>query len=137
MATKHKGKMLNARDDADLDEAIRDAKEVTFDNAMTAARRWYYGRVRSIGDELLKEIKTGRIKSQEGLDRALEESAGDNEVTIYTGQALMAVAVSDNGDAYEDDIGEKPSDPTTACAYAMVADVRQYIEAVGYELGDD
>jgi hypothetical protein len=119
---------MKRKNTVDLDDAIRSAKEVTFDHALTAARRWYYGEVRSMGDEILSEIRDGSIRSEEVM-RDTVVRATDCQITIYTAQSEMALAASDHADAYQENYGDKPESVEVAAAAALEYDIGEYLNA--------
>lgn len=106
-----------------------------FDEVMTLARRWHYREVRSIAGEAIKQLKglTDRDTEEdcrEWLDRWVHETCDGHSHVIYTANAQMLLAASDNADAYEEDMGEgtEATWSTKAC-YALMRDVWQLLDA--------
>ena len=48
--------------------------EDTFDRAMMAIRRWYYGEIRSLADTFAKNIRSGEYGSGERASEKLDEA---------------------------------------------------------------
>lgn len=104
-----------------------------FDDVMRLARQWLYTEIRSLVDEALKELKSTKpadeSEARESLDEWLRQTIDGHQFTIYTAQAGMVCAASDNDSACEDDTGEKPPSVEVQAYYAMLADCWQLLEA--------
>ena len=60
----------------------------------------------------------------------LHETIDGHEWVIITWKARLVLVCSDNPDAYEDDMGEKPTSPEVAAYAAMQRDVREAAERI-------
>lgn len=110
-----------------------DDKAPTFQDVMNAARRWYYSEIRSIADEAIKECLERHADDstddrREALTEWVDETTDGHEFVIYTAQAGMVLAASDNDSAYEDEIGETGTVEARACM-AMRRDVWDLLDA--------
>ncbi len=106
--------------------------EATFDNVMTLARRWYYSEVRDLADESIKatvEHATDTDARTDAIQEWLTETIDGCQLVIYTAQAAMVCAASDNYGAYEDECREKPPTVEVQAFAAMRADVWQLLSA--------
>lgn len=139
--TRKLGAAMRERDQAIAErDAARDVAP-DFGAVMTAARRWHYSEVRSIADEAIDEVlkerdaahKAGnRMTSDEARDWLttwVDETIDGHQHVIYTGQAVMLLAASDNDDAYESEIGESTDDASARACCALRADVWEHLEA--------
>lgn len=110
-----------------------EAPLISFDSVMELARKWYYTEIRSLADDAiaraLKEAHADEDTRRTWLARDVEETTDDHAFIIYTAQAGMVCAASDNDGAYEDDIGENPPTIEAQACMAMRADVWQVIDA--------
>lgn len=100
----------------------------TFSDVMDAARRWYYSEIRSIADEAIKECLERHADDstddrREALTEWVDETTEGHEFVIYTAQAGMVLAASDNDGAYEDATGEDGGTVEARACMAMRADV--------------
>lgn len=115
-----------------LEDQIRDAAEVTFDDVMTAARRWYYTEIRSLADDAIARLKTegkNARDAREWLTEDINQTTDGHAFVIYTAQAGMVCAASDCDSTYEDELGEKPPTVEAQACMAMRADIWQLLEA--------
>ena len=88
-------------------------------------------------DEIRRKIVDREVTTEEGMDEAIEQDASDNQMTIYTNQARLAVCMSDNAEAYEEAMGEPAENVEAAAAFAIAADMRQLIDAYKGGHGED
>jgi hypothetical protein len=111
-----------------------DDKIPDFGDVMNAARRWYYGEIRSLADEAIKECLEDAEDDdtdarREWLTTWIDETTDGHEYVIYTAKAGMVCVASDNDDAYESESGEKPPSVEAQACLAMRADVWQLLDA--------
>lgn len=92
--------------------------------ALNLLRRDYWQDVRRHAGDLVGQIKSGEITSAEEFDDRLREIE-----VIYTSDAHKTLWMSDNDEAYEDEMGEKPESITVAAVWALQADVRERVQA--------
>lgn len=122
-----------------VDLAAVDVRGVTvggeapdFDAVMDTARRWYYAGIRRMVDSIIEDMNEQKPDNREEwlTDRLHEDCDGHSFVT-YTAQSQMAIAASDNADAYDDAGFGEDQHATDAqrCYYAMEADARQLLNA--------
>lgn len=114
--------------------------EVTEDDvkaAVSVIQREYYQDVHYVGDELKEQIERGEISDEETFSDRLAEAVDNTQRVIYTWQSKLGLLVSENADAYVDEIGEYPIEDGTPnymalMSMAMQADVRRYIGDVEF-----
>jgi len=107
------------------------------DDLMQKARNLMYRAYMETIDSYGEEIKENAIaKIKEGDDRddieewmsdEIHETIDNSQWVIYTYKAKMALLVSDNEDAMEDETGETGTTEQRAY-YAMVADLRAWFD---------
>lgn len=116
-----------------------------FEEIMRMARRWHFTEVRSIATEAIRELADHERRDgvldeddrREWLTTWIDETTDGHSHVIYTAQAAMLLAASDNEDAYQDDASEETPDVSTRACYALRADVWQLIEACEDEWNPD
>jgi hypothetical protein len=111
-------------------------------DAVAIIRRAYYADVADLGDSLIQEIQDGEIGDREIFSDRLHEDVDGAARVIYTWQAQLGVLVSENDDAYFEELGE-----TLECDgsvpyeklmfYAMQRDVVEYMVREGCDPDDD
>lgn len=105
-----------------------------FDDVMRLARRWHYSEVRSLADEAIKECLKACATDdsdharREWLTTWVDETTDGHSHVIYTGQASMLLAASDNEDAWEE-LGDSMPDVSARACMALRADVWELLEA--------
>lgn len=105
----------------------------TYDDILGAARQWHYTEVGHLADEAIKECLAsdaapGRER-REWLDEWVRETCDQHERVIYTGQASLTCAASDNEDAYQDEFGEPAPTVEARACWALIRDVWQLLDA--------
>lgn len=105
-----------------------------FDSVMLAARQWLYAEIRSIVDSAISELHTALTEDadldrNEWLTEYIDSITDSHNYVIYTAKAWMVCAASDNCDAYEDEMGEKPPTVEAQACPAMRADCWQLLGA--------
>jgi hypothetical protein len=101
-----------------------DPKEkITVDEAVSIIKRDYYDDVREIVENLKQAIKDGEVTDEDGAYDWLHQSIDGSARVIYTWQAKLGLLVSDNEDAYEDEIGEPAPSVESRMYMAMMRDV--------------
>lgn len=111
--------------------------DVSVDDAFQIIRRDYYSDVKDLGDQLIAQAKAGEI---DDFEDALHEMVDGTQRVIYTRQAVLGVAASDNSDAFEDERVELDWDTgipwSQIMFFALRADILQYLDGQGFEPGD-
>lgn len=87
------------------------AAEITYDDA------W-----RVICADIEELAKSGDI-TEDDLSDVIHESCDGHQRVIYTHQARVGLCCTDNPEAYEEELGEKPLTVEAAMCMAMIADV--------------
>lgn len=121
--------------------------EITHDDAFRALRAEYYTAVKSYAEDLKDRITRKEIKNHDELIQAVEEDVDGSEWVIYTRKAQQVLFVSDNEDAYVDELGtdgvvKDGAINWNALAYmAMRTDLQETLETIGidhkYKFGAD
>lgn len=113
-----------------------DATEQTpdFDEVMRTARRWYYSEIRDLANDAIARLKTegkpsDEDEAREWLQQDVDQTTDGHSFVIYTAQAGMACAASDNDGAYEEETGEKPPTVEAQACMAMRRDVWELLDA--------
>jgi len=102
----------------------------TFDDAMRILRRWYHDEIRSLAEEAVREYPfPADDENEEDRDTWLHETIDGHEYVIYTAKAQAVALASDNADACEEEMGQKPENDGIRAYFAMLADVREQIDA--------
>lgn len=112
-------------------KSVKKSDQITEEDvnaAVAIIQRDYYQDVASIGEELIRLVKDGQISNDEQLEERLQQEVDGSARVIYTFQSKLGLLVCKNDEAYEDEFGEKPADVAVQMAYAMIQDVREYID---------
>lgn len=88
----------------------------------------YWDDVRGVTADILRQIKDGEITDRDQLTEAVDQGVDGTQRVIYTFQARLGLLASNNTDAYKDELGEDPPDPTAAMTMAMRADVMEQLD---------
>lgn len=107
------------------------------EDACAVLRRAYYADVRDVVADALDAVASGEVTDADALDTWLHETIDGCQRVIYTWQARLGLLASDNEDAYQDETGETPPDPSVAMYWAMRADVRDAMPDIDWEADDD
>ncbi len=91
--------------------------------------RDYFDDVRGITQDLIRQIKEGEITTREELDDRLHQDIDGSGRIIYTWSARLGLLATDNVDAYEEEMGEKPAGPEQQLFMAMRRDVEAQLES--------
>lgn len=102
--------------------------EEEVDEALRVLRRDYYQDVRSVGNELARQIKDKEITTREEFYDRLPQAVADTQRIIYTFQARIGLLCTEYPDEFEEEYGDKPESPEQALQAAMERDVREYME---------
>ena len=100
---------------------------LTVEQAVDVINDDYFDDVRGIVEDCKRAIKDGELSSEDEFHDWLHEAVDGTQRTIYTFQARLGMLVTNNPDAYEDELGEKPAQVEHAMHAAMMADVRDMI----------
>jgi hypothetical protein len=98
------------------------------DQIVSDLRRWYYSEIRSLADAAIEEIKRGN-DGEDWLHDWLHQTLDGHAFVIYTFKAKCALVASDNEGAIDDQFGHSGGTPEERCYYAMIADVRELLDA--------
>ncbi len=135
MAARKQKESAASRARAAIAEALR-GKDLTSGEleelvraAIDILNRDYWDDVRGVTSDLIRQIKDGEITSESDLYERLDEDVDNTQRIIYTFQAKCGLLSTNNEDAYEDEIGEKPPSIEAQMSMAMRADVRAQLEA--------
>lgn len=93
---------------------------ITPEDALRVLYRDYMEDVRDLAREAL-------TKPEDERDDWLHETIDGHERVIYTHKARIVLVCSENPDAYEDEMGEKPGTVEQAAYMAIMADVRDLL----------
>jgi hypothetical protein len=93
---------------------------ITPEEALRILSRDYNEEIRALAIEALKQ-------SEDEREDWLHETIDGHERVIYTYKARVVLICTDNPDAYEDEMGEKPAGPEQAAYMAMMTDVREML----------
>jgi hypothetical protein len=124
-----------------LEQAIRDADAVTYEDALCAGRRWYYGEVQAIADTVIADLQ--KLPDDERADEQILDERADewahkriaqSMLVVEDAKCSLALAVSDNEDYYLDEVlGHESDNPhperAELCRWAMYGDVMQVLDA--------
>lgn len=98
------------------------AEEITYDDAWRIIEKDYWDDVRGIVEDIESRIKSGDI-TEDNLNDALHEECDGHQRVIYTHQARVGLCCTDNADAYEEEMGEKPLTVESQMYMALRQDV--------------
>ena len=82
-------------------------------------RASYWNAVRAI----VADVAAEEIPTEDARTEYVEQSVDGSQWVIYTWRAGIVLAVSDNGDAYDNEIGESGANESVRAFYAMLRDV--------------
>jgi hypothetical protein len=85
----------------------RENGEVSFNDAMSALRAWYYSEVREWAEDFDKRLEEGEFDSVDNFNDCFHEETDGAGIIIYTAQARAALLASDNDDAYFEEFGDE------------------------------
>lgn len=100
----------------------------TYDEAWRVIERDYWDDVRGVVEDCKRAIKDGEVSDDSELSDHLHQYIDGMQRVIYTHQARVGVACSENPDACEDETGEKPASVEVQMYWAIMADVRDQLE---------
>lgn len=90
--------------------------------ALRVLQRDYQDDVQGIVDEMRRQARDGECDEDDFHDR-LDEQVDGHQRVIYTAKARVGMCCTDNPEAYEDEMGEKPESVEQAMYFALRADV--------------
>lgn len=108
---------------AKIRERIETEPAVSVDEALRVLNHDYWDDVRGIVDDLARAIRDGEITDDESFQEYLDETTDGHQRVIYTHQARLGLCFTNNADAYEEEIGEKPPTVEAQMLMALRADV--------------
>jgi len=123
----------DVRADVEADEELAKA-------ALDIVNNYYWRSVRETAADYLKRAKDGEFKSDEELRDDLNQHVDGNYWVVYTYWARVCLLMSNNTDAYEQEMGEEPKDSSQAAYFALMADISNHPdmeEAFSIARGDD
>lgn len=100
----------------------------TYDEAWRVIERDYWDDVRSVVDECKRAVRDGEVTDDSELSDHLHQAIDNTQRVIYTHQARVGLCCTENPEAYEDEMGEKPPTVEAAMFMAMMADARRSLE---------
>ena len=112
-----------------LDNPALRERAISLDEAWRVVEHDYWDDVRGLVDDCKRAIKDGEVSSDEELNDYLHQSVDGTQRVIYTHQARVGLCCTENPDAYEDELGEKPPTVEAAMYYALMADVQRRLES--------
>lgn len=102
-------------------------------DAISAIRGWYYSAIRSLADSAIEDCKKEKhddeYDARQWLTERIDQDTDGHEFAIYAFKAQCVCLASDNEDAYEDELGEKPPSVEEQACMAMRADVWELLNA--------
>jgi len=128
--------ILDTLRDTPLSQLTPSQMESAVQLAQNILRADYYADVRGIADDIVQAIKDGEVTNRDDLEERLHETIDGTQRVIYTYQAKCGLLASDNEDAYEDETGEQDATPEVRMYYALMADVREDLDA-RHDIGSD
>jgi len=84
---------------------------------------YYWDEVRACAKDYLERANKGEFKNDEELRESFEQYVDGAQMVIYTWWARVVLICSNNPDAYEEEMGEQPKDPSQAAYFAMMSDI--------------
>lgn len=108
--------------------------------ALDIVSNYYWASVRSTAADYLERAHAGEFKSEDELEDDLRNHVDGNEWVIYTYWARICVLMSNNADAWEEEMGEPPKDDAQRAYGALMQDIRNhpdFEEALGIARGED
>lgn len=97
--------------------------------AIDILNRDYWDDVRGLTADIIRRVKDGEIKDRDGLQEAVHEAVDGSQRVMYTWQARLGLLSTNNLDAYEESMGDKPEGPEQQMFMAMEADVFAQLDA--------
>lgn len=107
----------------------------SYDDAWNVINQDYWNDVRRIDDEIRRMAKDGEI-DKDGLYDAIHEKCDNSQRVIYTRRARVGLCCTNNPDAYEEEIGDKPPTVEAAMCMALIADVTAQLDDIEWP-GDE
>lgn len=108
---------------AKIRERIEEETPISVDEALRVLNHDYWDDVRGIVDDLAQAIRDGEITDSESFQEYLDQTTDGHQRVIYTHQARLGLCFTNNADAYEEEIGEKPPTVEAQMLMALRADV--------------
>lgn len=97
--------------------------QISYDDAWRVIEADYWDDVRGAVEELTRGIKDGEIEDKEEFHDRLHEYVDSMQRVIYTHQARVGMACTDNPTACEDETGDKSETVEGAMFWALMADI--------------
>ena len=130
-------KKLDAADPYVRDAAIkRSLHAISYDDAWRVIMAYYWDDVRSVDTEIRRMVKDGELTEESELYDAIHEACENTQRVIYTHQAKVGLCCTNNADAYEEEIGEKPPTVEAQMCMALIADVTARLDDIEWP-GDE
>lgn len=105
----------------------------TFQQGVSLLQKWYNDECRACAKAVIDEAK----RHGEDEDDVLREMIDNHEFIVYTFKARLVIALSEHSGAYEDEMGEPATTDEARACFAMIADVREYLDAVHDEESEE
>ena len=100
----------------------------TYDEAWRVVERDYWDDVRGVVEECKRAVKDGEVSDDSELSDYLHQSIDGTQRVIYTHQARVGMACTDNADAWQE-CGDSLPDVSVQMFWAMQADVQDRLES--------
>jgi len=100
----------------------------SYDEAWRVVERDYWDDVRGVVEECKRAVKDGEVTSDDELSDYLRQSVDGTQRVIYTHQARVGMACTDNPDAWQE-CGDSLPDVSVQMYWAMMADVQDRLES--------
>lgn len=96
--------------------------EISYDDAWRVIMRDYNDDVRGICEELTRAVRDGEIEDEESFWELLDSECDGHQRVIYKHSARVALACSENPDAYSEEMGEQAPTVEAQMYMALRAD---------------
>ena len=87
---------------------------------------YYWNEVRSLAKDYLKRAKEKEFSSDEELEEDFQQTIDGHQFVVYTWWARVVLLFTDNIDAYEEEMGDKPATVEQQAYGALMKDVREH-----------
>lgn len=110
--------------------------------ARSVLSRDHYNSVRGTAEDLAKRWRAGEFDDSDDFRTSIQQDCDGHQCVIYTQQAILTLAFSDNDGRYIEDFGEAPVEGGcinwSALAYsAFEGDVLKQLDVLGIDPNED
>lgn len=102
----------------------------SYDDAWRVIEADYWDDVRSVDAKIRRMVKDGELTEESELYDAIHEACENTQRVIYTHQAKVGLCCTNNPDAYEEEIGDKPETVEAQMCMALIADVTARLDDI-------